>query len=295
MNKHRILAATAILLLFAACDKNHPAADDTPKLIELGAEGDNINASVDTKVTEVTSLDGFNLSATKGTIGSEQPVWDNVSFTATGSSPSRVYTGNKYWPAQNLTYHFYASNIAMNNSTSDGVTIQVTNDTDIVCAFKQTPTFKERNTLNFEHILARLGDVTVTPASGYTISNVQISITPNTGGTYAIRNGSGWTNATGWSNITSGSPVVISDSTCPSTKSNDFFLVPGAYTLTASWKANIDEFECVYTNKSVIVDISSGKINNITATLGGDAEQVKFSVSVNAWTARNIETIFPVY
>ena len=289
----RIIAA-ALTVLLAACNKTSPVTDESPRLIELGAEGENINTVVATKVSEVTSLDGFNLSVTKGASGSEQAVWNNVPFVAKLTPSQTIYTGDKYWPAQNQTYHFYASNVTMDNSTSTGVNVQVTNDTDVVCGFIMSPTFKEKNTLVFEHIFARLGDVTITPADGYTISNIQVSLTPLTGGTYSIKNGKGWNNGNGWSNTTSGSPVVISESTCPSTKTNDIYLVPGVYTLTASWQANIDEYERVYTNKSVTVQLVSGKINGINATLGGDAEQVKFSVSVNAWNTNSINTIFPV-
>ncbi|MCR5019134.1 MAG: fimbrillin family protein [Bacteroidales bacterium] len=295
MKQYQILAAAAVFMLLAACDKTQQAVDDAPRLIELGAEGDNINACVTTKATEVTSLSGFNLTVTKGSTGSEQAVWNNAPFTATGTMTPITYTGNKFWPAQNQSYHFYASNVTMDDATANGVTVSATNDNDIVCAFKMTPTFKDRNTLVFEHIFARLGDVVITPATGYTISNVSVSITPNTGGTYAVKTGAGRTDDGGWSNLTAASPVQISGSTCPSTKANDIYLVPGTYTLTASWQANINEYERVYTNKTVNVQLLRGKVNVINATLGGDAEEIKFSVSVNAWTDNTINTTFPVF
>ena len=295
MKQYHILAAAAVFMLLAACNKTQPVADEAPRLIELGAEGDNINACVSTKATEVTSLSGFNLTVTKGSTGSEQAVWNNAPFTASGTSTPLTYTGNKYWPAENQSYHFYASNVTMNDATASGVNVSATNDTDIVCAIKTTPTFKDRNTLVFEHIFARLGDVVITPATGYTISNVQVNITPYTGGTYSIKTGAGKTDNSGWSNLTAGSPVLISNSSCPSTKANDIYLVPGTYTLTASWQANINEYERVYTNKTVSVQLVRGRVNVINATLGGDAEEIKFSVSVNAWTDNDIETTFPIF
>ena len=139
-----------------------------------------------------------------------------------------------------------------------------------------------------------VGDVVITPATGYTISNVSVSITPYTGGTYTIKTGAGKTDNVGWSNLTAGSPVLISGSTCPSAKANDIYLVPGSYTLTASWQANINEYERVYTNKTVNVQLVRGKVNVINATLGGDAEEIKFNVSVNAWTENNINSTFPI-
>lgn len=294
MKRNRILAAAATSLLVAACNMAELPGDGSPRLIELGAEGDVISASLATKTTEVASLSGFNLTVTKGTAGNEQAVWNNVPFTPNGTTAPIVYTGNKYWPLENQSYHFYASNVTMNNATAGGVTLSATNDTDIVCSLMMLPNFGTKNNINFEHIFARLGDVVITPASGYTISNVQVSITPNTGGTYSIKEGYGKTNSVGWSNITSGSPMQISSGTCPSTKANDIYLVPGNYTLTASWQANINEYERVYTNKTVDVQLVRGKVNIINATLGGNAEEVKFSVNVFPWENYNVNATFPV-
>ena len=135
----------------------------------------------------------------------------------------------------------------------------------------------------------------VTPADGYTISNVQVSISPKTGGTYNIKTGTGVNDDQGWSNVTTGSAVQIANSTCPSTKSNDIYLVPGTYTLTASWQANINEYQRIYTNKTVDVCLDKGKVNTINATLGGDATDIKFSVAVSAWRNSSVNTTFPVY
>ncbi|MBO4434388.1 MAG: hypothetical protein J5769_02915 [Bacteroidales bacterium] len=290
MKKTLILAAIAVL--FAACNKNVSPLEESPELIILGAEG--FTADVCTKVDEVTSLDGFYVTVTKGTVDSESTVWNNAPFTVFGSSTPATYAGGKYWPVQNLDYHFYASNVEMNPATIKGATIPATNDTDVVAAHKMGPGFKVQNTLNFEHIFARIGNVSVEAADGYTITGVSIRITPNTGGTYDIKAGYSYGGTTGWSNITTGSPVVISGSTCPSTNNADLYLIAGQYTLTASWTASKDEYSRTYTDKTVSVNLLKGNINNINCVLGGNASAITLSVNVQEWATTNYNANFPI-
>lgn len=290
--KHLPVFAAALALL-AACNKSEaPCATYSPDLIVLGADG-LFNADVVTKVSEVTSLNDFYVTVTKGTVDSETTVWDNVHFTDTGSTPT-TYTGGKYWPIQDLSYHFYAANVPMLAATAKGSKISATNDTDIVSTHIKFPAFKNKNTLVFEHIFARIGNVIVTPAEGYTITDLSISITPNTGGIYDIRQGYVQSGTTGWSNIVTGSPVIISGSTCPSTNNADLYLVPGTYTLTASWKAKRDEYERTYTNKTVTVTLQKNYINHINAVLGGDATAITMNVQFNEWNTNTVNATFPV-
>ena len=294
MKRIQLIAAAAITVFGTACnkEKTQTTYQAIPRPIILGAEGIGFDAWVSTKVSEITSLNSFFLTVTKGSEQSQTAVWNNSFFNLVANSSPASYTGNKFWPASDLSYHFFASNVPMNNAGSTGPTVSVDNTIDAVCAMELAPEFRQKCTLSFEHIFARIGHVAVSPATGYTISDVQMSITPRTGGTYSIYGGDGHSDASGWSQIVNGSPTVISDSNCPSTKFNSLYLVPGRYTLTASWTAKIDEYTISYSGKTVEVDLTKGMINNITATLGGAAGEISLGVSVNPWLSNTIDAAF---
>ena len=300
--KHSLIISAALALVVPAllsCEKENstlprpvietPADETGFSPIILGAAGEGISASVETKATAVTSLSSFYASATTGSAGSESSVWNSVTFTKDGATTD--YKGDKWWPNSNPNYHFFASNASITFAAA-GSTVAATNDTDVICAYMASPSYKTKNTLTFEHIFARLGDVEVSAASGYTISGVSISITPKTGGTYNIRTGAGQTDGTGWSGLTTGSATGIANAT-PGTKSNDIYLVPGTYTLTASWTATRGLYTETISNKTVDVALTGGKVNKITTTLGGNAEEVVFGVSINPWGAATSAVEFP--
>ena len=249
-----------------------------------------ISRSPETKVAQVTSLSTFRASATTGAAGSEASVWNNATFAKDGATTD--YKGDKLWPnSTNPSYHFYASNADI-TFAAGGSTVNATNSTDVVCAYMASPVYKSKNTLTFEHVFARLGNVTVTAASGYTISGVSITVTPKTGGTYNIRTGAGKTDGTGWSSLTTGTATAIANAT-PGTKSNDIYLVPGTYTLTASWTAERGGYTENIAGMTADVVLTGGKVNKITTTLGGNAEEVVFGVSINPWGAATTDVEFP--
>ena len=239
-----------------------------------------ISRSPETKVAQVTSLSTFRASATTGAAGSEASVWNNATFAKDGATTD--YKGDKLWPnSTNPSYHFYASNADI-TFAAGGSTVNATNSTDVVCAYMASPVYKSKNTLTFEHVFARLGNVTVTAASGYTISGVSITVTPKTGGTYNIRTGAGKTDGTGWSSITTGSPTPIAGAT-PGTMPNDLYLVPGTYTLTASWYAMRGDYAETISGMTSDVTLIGGKVNNLNVTLGGNAKEIVINVSVVPW------------
>ena len=300
--KHSLIISAALAFAMPAllsCDKENsiptcPAietpADETGfSPILLGAEGAGLSASVETKATAVTSLSSFYASATTGSAGSESSVWNSVTFTKDGATDD--YKGDKWWPNSNPSYHFYASNAEITFAAA-GSTVAATSDTDVICAYMASPSYKTKNTLTFEHVFARLGDVEVSAADGYTISGVSITVTPKTGGTFNMRTGAGKTDGTGWSSLTDGTATAIANAT-PGTKSNDIYLVPGTYTLTASWTATRGLYTETIENKTVDVALTGGKVNKITTTLGGNAEEVVFGVSINPWGAATTDVEFP--
>ena len=257
------------------------------------ADSPSFPATVETRagVDEVT-IEGFTsfyATATTGSDGSESLVWSNTEFTG---NTSINYSGGKYWPATNPNYHFYAANCPMDFAPS-GITVQPTGDKDVVCAYFKTPGYQVVNSLAFRHIYARVGEMVVNADDGYTLSNVSIRLTPNTGGTYDIRTGDAKADGTGWSNLVAGASVELANPD-GGTKANDIYLVPGYYTLTASWTATRGEYVETFTNKTASVEILGGRVNNLKTYLGGRAVQLQFKVSVFKWGTGTVSPTFPL-
>lgn len=290
MKKFVYLILGSVLAAVALSCSRLPVDTLPEGLIAFRQEGFPLfNASVQTKATVVDestlNTSGFNVSCTTGSTGSESSVWNNVAFS---KSDSYFVAGGdgKWWPTTDPGYHFYGSNAAL-TFNADGCTVAATNATDVVCAYLPSPTYKSMNTLAFQHIFARITDVTFTAIDGYTISNISVTIVPNTGGTYNLRTGNGQTDGTGWSSLIEGSATTIANST-PGTKSNDLYLVPGSYRITASWTATKGAYSQTFSNKYCDIDVVGGKCNVITANLIGDASAIEFSVSVAAWGSNTI-------
>ena len=280
MKKNSFIFLLALAAAFVSCNKEMSIEEPSSSEIRFAAENAFFTVEAQTKAStgtsEVTSLGSFKVAATTGAAGSESSTWNNVSFSGSGD-----YTGGKTWPASNPSYNFYATNRsgdAPMTFNASGTTISATNTQDVVCAYlpSESVTYKAKNTLSFEHIFARISTVTVAQESGYTVSSVNIKITPKTGGTYNLRTGTGATDATGWSSLTTGEAVTIASAT--GTNSNDVWLVPGTYTITAGWVASQAGGSSVtYSGKTADVVITRGKRNAITATLGGE---MVFGVSI---------------
>jgi hypothetical protein len=141
-----------------------------------------------------------------------------------------------------------------------GCTVAASNGTDVVVCYKNNPTYKSSNTLQFGHVFGKIGDVTVIPDTGFVssdITNVSITVTPKTGGTYNLRTGA-------WSGVATGSATGIANST-PGTKANTLYLVPGSYTVSGSWYAKGKAL-----SDSGSVTVTAGQQLNITIALGGE-------------------------
>jgi len=291
---NNLLLLTAFL---TACQRESVPAltppDSTGRVpVVLLAEGDCFENEIGTKagvtVTNGTNLTSFYASATTGTSGSETESWTSVEFTRNGD----LYTGGKYWPLSNPGYHFYGSNCPL-TFTAAGNTIQATTDQDIVCGYLSSSGYKSANSLTFRHIFARLGTLTVNEKDGYAISNVSITITPKTGGTYNLRTGDGRYNGTGWSNLTTGAAVELTNGT-PGSKDSDLYLVPGSYTLTATWTATRGEYVETFTAKTREVELLAGTVINISTILGGRAVPLELKVFVVEWGTDSLTPTFPM-
>lgn len=262
-----LLGAGLVGLL--SCNKCDSAVDplsqnadpDAPQLIAFTAEGD-LETAVETKVSAVTSLSSFYVGATKGSAGSETSVWNSATFSGSSS-----FTGGKYWPSSDQSYHFYASNAALTFAAA-GTTVAPDGSTDVVVAYLASPTYKSSNALTFGHVYARVGTVSISAAAG-SLSNVSATLkNVATGGTYNLRTGA-WTAGT------------KSDKTL-TVGSNDLYVVPGTYTLSVTYTITNGDYSATFT-KSGSVTLQQGKVNSISATAPNTSTGITFTVSVTAW------------
>ena len=300
MKKFFIMFGLAVAAV--ACNQSSltPGSGMDSGKISFVAGGPAVTATVTTKATAVTVSDlntnGFNVNAVKGSAGSDVEVWSNQLFTKVGDT----WEQDKWWPNDDQSYRFFATyptSYAM-TFAAGGPTISASNEHDIICAYKGDATYKSVNTLAFDHIFARLRTVTVSMVSPYTISNMSIMIAPKVSGTYNLYTGAGQTDGTGWSSTVEGSATNIATAAFAagvSTTNNDIYLVPGTYTLSATWTATKDNYTQTFTNKTVDVALVAGKTNNITASLTGDGSEIKFNVSVTAWSDNAVSAVtFPL-
>jgi hypothetical protein len=142
------------------------------------------------------------------------------------------------------------------------------------------------NQLTFNHVLTRLGKCTITQPSGYQGSNLRITITPKTSGTYNLRTGA-------WSATSNASSETLVTSSFDGGGSvNDIYLIPGRYTLNATYTLTKGTYTENF-SKSATVRLDGGYINQISATLPeGNATDLQFTVTVTPWTNHSMTATF---
>ena len=276
-----------LFILFAAVACEQLSLSSDSGKIQFLAGGPALEMDVITKATVNTAAqltaNGFLANAVKGTAGSDVEVWTNQLFTKVDDA----WEQDKWWPSSNQSYRFFGvyPTTYTTTFTSGGPTISASNADDILCAYKGDAAYMAVNTLSFEHIFARLCDVTVSEVSPYTISAITVNITPKVGGTYNLYTGAGRSDGTGWVSTTNGSVTNVAKST-PGTKSNDIYLVPGTYTLTVTWTATKDNYSQTFTNIAKDVSLVGGKRNDVSLSLTGSGSEIRLGVSVSAWSSQ---------
>jgi len=274
--KSLFVFALAAASLAVACKKTSPATEISQ---EISFRMANSPVSVTTKTDQVTTLSSFGVTATTGPSGAEVPAWENVTF-----SGWEIFTGGKWWPETDPGFRFYAANVPISLVHGEAL-LEVQNTSDAVVAYLPNPAYKTVNNITFQHIFARLKNVSVDVEPGFTLSNVSVSLTPKTGGVFHIASGYGQNNGTGWSDVTDGSAQQLSGST-GGNRQLDLYLVPGEYVLTASWTASKGDFSITHTDKRYVASFVGGKENNLSITLFGeesDDSNAHFRVSLEQW------------
>ena len=205
------------------------------------------------------------------------------------SAPNN-YTADQFWPLTDPGYSAYASNVPLIPGAT-GYTVAVSAETDVVCALLQGMTYKAKGTLVFSHVFGRLGTFMVAADEGYEITGVSVKITPKVSGTYNLFAGNGKTDGTGWSAAVEGAALELAPS-APGSKTNDVYLVPGTYILTAGWTARKGDYQASFEGRTTTVDIPAGKVCALKATFGGNAAPITISVSLTPWQA--VQNEFPI-
>lgn len=272
-------------------EQNGAAADEEgiPVIFDLGDMA--TKAGPSETVTSTLQSSGFYVIATTGTAGNSaettSPGFTSTKFTYASSK----YSGGKYWPSTDPSYHFYAASKTMTLS-SGAVTFKPTATiADDVYAYLASPTYGSSNALTFNHIYAQVGTCNISAPSGYTVSGLTVKITPKlptANATFNVRTGAWSTTA---SHYTNGSEVTLCTAT-GSTTDNDLWLVPGEYMLTASYTITKGDYTASFTKTSTVT-LVKGKNNNISATLPTPpVADIVFTVTVTAWSNNPVSATF---
>lgn len=276
-----------LLAALASCSKQNvtPAPSGDEDLVPIIFNVSGLDTEVETKTSELTELNTFNVLCTTGSAGSETSVWSIPSVNKNGME----YNTGKYWPITNPSYNFYASNVGMTFKSQGSVITPSGMDTDIVVAYRANAQYKTTNNLTFRHIFSRIGNVTVQSPEGYEAYDVSITITPRvangTTTVYDIRNNT-------WSNAVDGSVQTICN-VADATVLNDIWLVPGDYSLSATYSLRKGEWVDTAIKKTAPVNLQIGKVNNITCTLpAGNASEIVFNVTLEPWVQKSVTASF---
>lgn len=247
-------------------------------------------SGLDTKADAVVNLPSFGVSCFMGELGRKaQLQWRSV-YMDEGEGVYVAETHDRYWPqVGDPGYKFVASNAELTLSSSS-IRIDADGSTDVVVAVNQTPSPRSSNTLDFHHIYARIGKVTVSEVGMHPLTEVSITLVPRIGGIYDVMAGDGHSDGTGWGSFKYGSETEISSGNA-GVKDNDLLIVPGSYVLTARWSVRkpnrIASFE-----KTREVVFEAGTNSNILTSFGSDGEDLTLSVSLRDWNSTDQEATF---
>ena len=282
-----VIAALALSALLS-CNKQEGGSEAS--CIAFDAQlGSSAEVNVQTKAATVpiTSLSSFFVSATAGPADSPYPVWNSDVFN--WSDASGAYVSSHQWPSPDQNYHFFASNVRI-YSEPESTYVNADTGTDVLCAYMPSPTYLQKNTLVFSHILARIGTITLKPGTVfgdeppvyYEVTDVTVKVTPWVKGKYDIIKGYGHDDGTGWlareladaSETLAQSAGPLSSTAPFYSHDNDVWLIPETYAILLSWTVTHGTWTRTYVDIPAAVLLRAGQVNDITFVLGGDKSLV---------------------
>lgn len=289
----------ALLLGLAACNKvagPDVAAEDSDTEIVFAAY-ENIGDPETKAVTETTTA---NLAAIKVTaMTTKAYVFENTSFSKSGD----VFKGGKYWPSTDGSWKFALANTDMAGTYSAPTVSPANANTDIVVGYLASPEYKASSTsgktaVTLSHIFARFGSITMKEPSGYSVTNLKVTISPKTSGTYSLSGASWTTKGAAGSAVyvvgSAGEGYNLHGNSGSVTQTPDFMLVPDTYTITATYTISKDSYTA---NKTATASVTfpQGQTTNIGLVGGStpnipaptDIAELQFSITVTAWGTNN--------
>lgn len=256
----QVLFVGISILSTESCSKRETDEKVAVRIQESGSsKNDRQNIVLTSNVADISVY----LTTTSGTSGAESLVFQNRFLQKNGY----CFFGDVPWPAQGGVYHFYGSNVPTEYH-SGGTCVWADGSQDVVCAYLASPTWGAVNVLLFKHIMGRIGSATLSIEEGWTVSDVSVTISAVTGGTFDIRAGYGHDDGTGWKDKVhvEGFSVVPESA---GTVDIGAYLVPGVYQVTASWRAAKGSISQQFTDMSSSLTIVAGESQDISVTLGG--------------------------
>lgn len=264
--------ALAALAVFAACNKEVPTSSvQGPAEVVFKIEN-SLDFEVQTRAAAVTSLTTFNVVAEDS--DSQSEIW-SVATTQSGSN----YNTGKYWPSVDGKYAFYAANTTLAYAAGGATVSPADNELDVVVAYSPYSSANYKNTvaLTFEHVYARIGDVTINAPAGYSIAVSSISTSISKGGIYNLKSAS-------WTSKSTAAAQTLAEG------ANDVYAVPATYDVTVVYTLTKGDFVKEFT-KTGSVTLVQGKVNSISATpvvgSGEEAQDIVFTVTLTPWGAEN--------
>ncbi len=228
------------------------------------------SGAVPTKATAITELPSSLYYMITNTSGS------SIKKSGTGTVTDGVIATGVYQTSTPTPYYYFVSN-STPMLISGKTKMHVTTSTDVICGVN----LSSGTTVNvtMQHVLARVGTVSVSAEAGYTVSSVSLTlVAPGTGCDF---------NATDniYESVSTGSDVVIAGAV--GNNANDLYVVPGSYTLNLSYILRMNNYYKSF-SKSTTIYLSRGQVHSINVVLDGDATQVDYSVTVRPFTESTV-------
>ena len=240
----------------------------------------------ETKTTPVTtgSLRSFYVNTTKGSQGTL--VAANTVFTGSQATNFTAAAGMA-WPMTDEGYHFYASNETLQSAAGSYTRVSCPAGKDVIYASCVSPAFQAVNTLAFNHVYARIGDISVSTQDGssVTIKDISIYDCPQSG-VFDVASGS-WV-----------STVNVSSQELDS--HNDLWIVPGTYEvgvvfdMTDSYGNTVEDIV-----RSGNVTFSAGKVHNIYVNVADRYERdlviSPYSATIDVGSTMSLSATYYLY
>ena len=190
MKRRITVIICALAAVLVSCTKEHTFTQSEPEQAEWGGSEGGVplvfstanEIVVTTRTAAIEELVSFNVVASRY---SAQTGW-TVIWNTTATKSGDYYVTDKYWPAaipDGTKYKFTASNLTYSAGLSAGNTFNENGDyyvsrcgTDWVIAGSGELTQPARVSLNFSHLVTRIGTCTIVVPEGFTADIEEVSI-----------------------------------------------------------------------------------------------------------------------